>query len=1239
MTKFCKLGSFALLLVALPAFPQDRIRGPVDRSRTSPLKGHVHPLASAQNDQGPVDPAMPIRRATLLLKPSSKLEAFLAEQQNPSSPNYRKFLTPEEFGAHFGLSDGDIAGVTAWLQSEGLKVDKVARGRHWVQFSGTAAQAERTFRTRFHRFMVNGEAHFANTDDPQVPQALQDVAGGFLGLNDFKLRPMVSRPNALNSRGEIRLAPDDLATIYNIAPLYAAGFDGTGQKIAVVGESALDLSDIRLFRKQYNLPANDPQQILVGDDPGYNDAVIESNLDIEWAGAVARNAKIVYVYAQSVDDAAQFAVDENLAPVLSFSYGLCEAYGQSAFRAVAQQAAAQGITWLASAGDTGAAECDRISNTPEAAKGLNIGFPASIPEIVAVGGTQLDDNPKLWGTKNSTNGATALGHVPEAVWNDSDQPSGFSAGGGGASILFPRPYWQTGPGATGGQMRTTPDISLAASPYHAPYLIALYGSFYAVGGTSASSPAIAGVVSLLNQYLVSKGTIAKPGVGNINPTLYRLAQSSNDIFHDITTGDNAVRCALGTPDCIDGWVGHKAGPGYDLATGLGTVDAFNLVTQWSNGAASTVSVTADPPAASLKDTVRLTATVRGSGTGATPKGTVTFLILNDIEVALGDAQLDASGVATLSVPASSVIGGSGTVTAYYSGEAAYAPSSGNVTVGVSKPESGSMVVVYITPNPIYRQPPTQSWPFHVEISEKAGVQSTLTAFTVNGANTLAVFGGSAAAPVPIPARGTISAYLAFGNVPVPLDRTFHFEGRDLDGQRWSYDTTVQLLETVTGGATSAMTVRSTPTTVQQNPKAAPSCQFSHRIIVQETGGFLMQLTTLRQGTTDLSSSIQQIFGTTHLAPFGTLQGDLCFSGNTTSGAKTYTVGALNYELGNTLTSTLNVTFAAAADNAPAMSIAPQAVTIAVSDPDRSAATDVAVNFSAGAPVWTATVIQGQKWLTLNPVAVTTPGAGTLKFTVNSAGLSRGVYQGAVLIEGAGTLPQSIVVPVSFAVGATPGMAINAVVNGASYTQAFAPGMLLAVFGTQLSNVTRSASALPLPLGLGGVTATVNGVSAPLYYVSAGQVNVQVPYEAGIGPAILGINNGGKVAHIPFTISTAAPGVFTASDGSLSPTSTTKIGGTGVAYITGDGDTTTFLITGASPPTGTATSRLPRTKLPVSITIGGVTAAISFAGTPVGLAGVTQVNFTVPATAPLGSQPLVITVGGVKSQTARITITP
>ncbi len=269
MSKYWLPGLALLLCVALPA-AQDRILSPLDDAHTVRVAGHVHPDAAPQFDQGAVDPAMRIDHATLLLKPAASLAAFLASQQMPGSADYRHFLTPDEFGERFGLSAGDLAKVANWLQSQGLKVDEVARGRHWLTFSGTAAQAARTFHTEFHRFRVDGQMHFANTGEPAIPAALEPVIGGFTGLNDFATHVARALPQTNLSNGSHGLAPDDLATIYNISPLYAAGIDGTGQTIAVVGEVNLNLSDVRTFRKTFGLPPNDPDVILVGRDPGAN---------------------------------------------------------------------------------------------------------------------------------------------------------------------------------------------------------------------------------------------------------------------------------------------------------------------------------------------------------------------------------------------------------------------------------------------------------------------------------------------------------------------------------------------------------------------------------------------------------------------------------------------------------------------------------------------------------------------------------------------------------------------------------------------------------------------------------------------------------------------------------------------------------------------------------------------------------------------------------------------------------
>lgn len=341
-----------LLLAALTSLTlsasQDRILTPVDPGNTTLLAGHVHPLARAEYDQGAADPSMALSYMTLLLKPDPSIESFLDDLQIPSSPNYHRWITPAQFGDRFGLSRSDTAKVVAWLESQGFKVNDVAQGRHWVTFSATAAVAGRALHTTFHRYRVDGKLHFANFSEPQIPAALAPVVAAFGGLHDFRPEPLVIpapvQPQGLgpdyNSGSTHYLAPDDFATIYNVAPLYAAGIDGTGQKIVVLGESDVDLTDLRAFRTLFKLSANDPQLMLIGPDPGKNNVMnfVEADLDLEWSAAVARNATIIYVYAEDVSVAAEYAVDQNLAPVMSESFGGCEQYDSPAFRAVAQQA-------------------------------------------------------------------------------------------------------------------------------------------------------------------------------------------------------------------------------------------------------------------------------------------------------------------------------------------------------------------------------------------------------------------------------------------------------------------------------------------------------------------------------------------------------------------------------------------------------------------------------------------------------------------------------------------------------------------------------------------------------------------------------------------------------------------------------------------------------------------------------------------------------------------------------------
>lgn len=1215
----------------------DRIVERVDLGRTAAVRGNRHSQAIPQNDRGLADPSTPLRYVTLMLQPAAGLDAFLAEQQTPSSPNYHRWLTPEQFADRFGLSANDVGKLTAWLQGAGLTVHDVARGRHWITFSGSVDQLGRALHTEFHRYQVNGKMRVANAGEPSVPAAFADVIAGFRGLDDFPAESWLVNAEPKTTSGSTHfLAPDDFATIYDVKPLYAAGIDGTGVKIAVAGQSAIDIGAVQAFRRFFNLPANDPQVVLYGSDPGTTTAQTEAYLDLEWSGAVARNASIVYVYGTSAFTAAQYAVDQNVAPILTVSFGTCE-QNIIGMRSVAQQANAQGITWMTASGDAGAATCDYFySPTPQASLGPTLSAPASFPEITAVGGTQFNEGSSpstFWASRNDGNSASALSYIPEVVWNTGSQTSLKHAATGGPSSFYAKPWWQIG--TPDDKVRDVPDVSLSAGTHDA-YLVATSANaattgFPGIGGTSASSPAFAGMVALLTHYLMKQGLVTQPGLGNINPALYRLAQATTDVFHDIVGGDNTVPCVQGSPQCVNGLMGYAATPGYDLATGLGTVDAFNLVMKWATGTASTTVLTADATTVARSANVTLTATVTGGK--AQPTGTVTFV---SGDATLGTANLTA-GAASVSVPATLAV--FAPIYALYSGDAVYNASSGSTSVSLDTSGGHSVVVPFVSPNPV-PQAGNGSWPYVVSLSEKAGVATKITGFTVNGANNsanIAALGGGN-----IPAHGTVSASLVGSLTSFPLDRTFVFTGQDADGTTWTQQLTVTF-----GGPSGtyfvpALGLTSTPGTVEQNPQADSTCQWKQDLTIEERSGFLTQLTRFTVGTADFTGQIQTIFGTTRIAPYGRLRGTMCWASTNTvpGGSKTFSITGTGGS-GLTATASATASYPAAPGSTAALSASSPSVELTTPDSSHNASATLDLTFTGASPSWQVSILPANptaSWLQVSPLSGT--GTDKLNLQASASGLSAGAYQALISVSAPGSIPEYLNIPVTLVVGASSAK-IAGVVNAASFQPAAAPGMLAAVYGTGLSNATATASTIPLPFQVSGVSATVNGVSAPIWgtYPASGQVNLQIPYEAGSGPAVLAINNNGVVSYSTFQIAAAAPGLFGIWDATGNPLTSVKQGQVAVAYITGDGDVSPFLATGATPLATTPLTSLPKARLPLAISVGGMDAGRPlFYGTPTGFVGVTQINFTVPANAPLGKQDVVVTVGGVASNAVSLTVT-
>jgi pseudomonalisin len=571
--------------------PVPAAANPVDESRMVTLRGNVHPLARPEFDQGLANPATRLDRMLLVLNSShaqqADLDALLAAQQDPDSPLYHQWLTPAEFGARFGASDADLAQVTAWLAAQGFIVDEIPAGRRLVAFSGSAAQVAAAFHTPLHIYRVDGTDHLANAEDPQIPVGLSGLIAGIVSLHNFRrtsemgaLAPLSMQPE-YSAGATHYLFPADFATIYDLNPLFAAGTNGTGSSIAIAARSNIKLSDVEAFRSMAGLPANDPSVTLDGADPGLvaHDQD-ESTLDAQWSGAAAPAAKVNLVVAAStattdgIDLAAAYIVNHAAAQVVSVSYGSCEqdmgAAELALYNSLWGQAASQGMSVFVASGDAGAAGCS--APTTNAGSQPAVNGLCSSPYSTCVGGTEFNEGAnaaQYWSATNSAGYSSALSYIPEEVWNESASNGGAElwASGGGASTVYTQPVWQAnvnGTGAANG-MRAVPDLALAAAD-HDGYFVAENGSFWIASGTSAATPSFAGIMALVVQCQHGASQ------GNANPRLYTLADAADDPFHTTPSGDNSVPGVSGFT---------ATGAAYNLATGLGSVDAALLVKGWS----------------------------------------------------------------------------------------------------------------------------------------------------------------------------------------------------------------------------------------------------------------------------------------------------------------------------------------------------------------------------------------------------------------------------------------------------------------------------------------------------------------------------------------------------------------------------------------------------------------------------------------------------------------------------------
>jgi subtilase family serine protease len=718
-----------LTLSSLSFAAADRIVT-IDSTQIVELKGNVTPMAKPQFDQGPVEPSRHLRISMLCLPTAEQqgaLNKLLAEQQDVKSPNYRKWLTPVEYGERFGLSQGDLKKITAWLTSQGFKITYVANGRDFVSFSGNAAQVDSVFRTAIHNFNVNGKMHFANTQAPMIPAALSGIVGGFRGLHDFFPHAMNKPAYTVTGATTHFLAPGDLATIYNINPLYqlTPKIDGTGETIVIAGQSDVYLDDLHYYRTAFGISdisgcpldttthtiiqagsctSGNFQMVVPGDgsDPGVvSGDVSESDLDIQTVSAVARGAKIIFVTSGGgVDDSASWAIDNDLSKVISYSYGLCEAYVTAPSIAASEviyknAAQSEGISIFAASGDAGAAICDGDNGTYPAELGISVSYPSSSQYVTGVGGTEFDEGTgSYWSANNNIpgDGGSATTYIPETAWNDSLLVNNLDATGGGPSNCafgsgttaengyafevcsaspnggFPKPSWQVGITPSDG-VRDVPDIAFSASNVNDVYIVCIPQSEIpgetsptstcvngitsalttfprpsAFGGTSASTPLAAAMTVMLNQFLSTNG------LGSINQQLYTLYKNNpppTGPFHDVVGGTNTTTggtsnniedCVPGTPSipsfpaalqCPNsGTFGYSAGTGYDLVTGLGSLNVDSFFTAWlATEVSFTVNATALTPssiAAGSSATATSTVTITPASNSASQSATYTM---------------------------------------------------------------------------------------------------------------------------------------------------------------------------------------------------------------------------------------------------------------------------------------------------------------------------------------------------------------------------------------------------------------------------------------------------------------------------------------------------------------------------------------------------------------------------------------------------------------------------------------
>lgn len=657
----------------------------------------------------------------------------------------------------------------------------------------------------------------------------------------------------------------------------------------------------------------------------------------------------------------------------------------------------------------------------------------------------------------------------------------------------------------------------------------------------------------------------------------------------------------------------------------------NFVTQWTSATnAVNVTLSVSPGKGTLNDTFQATATVAAANGSGMPTGAVDF---SNGSLPLGSIPLNGmvggQPTASFSLPGY-LLGSTGrfNLVAQYRGDAAFSGGGATAALQITAP-TGVASIVPTTPVSVDAaiDPNGLFWEFTMSLGEWGGVAAVLTGITVDGqAQPLAQY-----FPTPsITPYGTlISQSIVYRNLAYPLVRTFVFSGVDATGQSWSRQAAITFLGPYTGGQ--AVIFSAVPLVMQQDLTADPSCQWSQRLVLTEISGWPQTVSDLLLGNVSLAKQIPAIFGTSQLAAYGSLEGNICWAA--ASPGSTDTV-SLAFAAG--WTQDMAVSFAGPASNPSPISASPTSLTLSGSNANQA--------------TLTISVPDGQSWSIgispQNPVSgwlsvSQTSGAGSAQVTVQAtgSGYAPGAYHAELVIQGPNLSPAAITIPVMLVPGDSSAATITNVTNQASGQAVAAPGMVAVLTGTALapSSTTYTYGGGMFVVGqLEGVLVTVNGVPAAVSSVSPSNIVFQIPYETGTGTAVVGVSYSNSAAGYLIQVTPSAPGIYADSSGNVKPMATVQAGNSLILTMTGDGLTNPTIPDGYAPSASGSMAFKPA--LPFTLTIGGVPAFLTNYGIAAGAYGVTTLDVTIPASTPAGPQPVVVTVGGVSSPPVNLTIT-